>query len=93
MDCGSIRLCLCAQNSVQSYFEELLQRVPKLYGVLVTDRDGVALVRGTTTQHNSSSCGVNDGSNIRTRGAGSQRAAVTASMRAFCGTVSVRATR
>lgn len=37
------------QNSVQSYFESLILRVPKLYGVLVTDRDGVALVRGQPT--------------------------------------------
>ena len=47
---GGCYCCRCCfgvvQNSVQSYFEHLLLRVPKLYGVLVTDKDGVALVRG-----------------------------------------------
>ncbi len=41
-----MRGLFAVQNSVQSYFETLLRRVPKLYGVLVTDKDGVALVRG-----------------------------------------------
>ncbi len=36
------------QNSVQDYLEQLVLRVSGLAGIVVTDKDGVTLVRGPT---------------------------------------------
>lgn len=49
--CVPLSLFLSSQNCVQSYFEELIKRVPKLFGVIVTDKDGVALVRGNNNNN------------------------------------------
>lgn len=35
-----------APTTIQQYLDSLLVRVPKLLGVFVTDKDGVALVKG-----------------------------------------------
>lgn len=35
-------------TTIQQYLDSLLVRVPKLLGVFVTDKDGVALVKGTS---------------------------------------------